>query len=91
MALGLTQPLTEWVPGIFLGGKVRAAHKADNFTAIGEPIVYKIWDPQHLTTLLASMVCYKDSFYGGDYEVCSLLECNALYSFECQPAFRRNK
>jgi hypothetical protein len=31
MTLGLTQPLT--------GGKVRAARKADNLTAICEPIV----------------------------------------------------
>jgi hypothetical protein len=28
----------KWVPGIFLGGKVRRACKADNLTAIYEPI-----------------------------------------------------
>jgi hypothetical protein len=37
MALGSTHPLT--VPGIFLGGKARPARKADNITAICEPIV----------------------------------------------------
>jgi hypothetical protein len=35
MALGLTQPLT----GIFLEGKGRTAHKADNLTAICEATV----------------------------------------------------
>jgi hypothetical protein len=40
MALGSTQPLTEMstmkIPG---GGKARPARKADNLTAICEPIV----------------------------------------------------
>jgi hypothetical protein len=35
MALGSTQPLIE----IFLGGKGRLARKADDLTAICEPIV----------------------------------------------------
>jgi hypothetical protein len=39
MALGLTQPLTEMSTGIFLGGKKRPARRADNLTAICEPIV----------------------------------------------------
>jgi hypothetical protein len=29
----------------FLGSKVRPAHKADNLTAISEPIVKVMWDP----------------------------------------------
>jgi hypothetical protein len=41
MALESTQPLTEWVPTIFLGGKGRPARMADKFTAICEPIVYR--------------------------------------------------
>jgi hypothetical protein len=34
MALGSTQPLTEMIPGIFLGCKRWPARKADNLTAI---------------------------------------------------------
>jgi hypothetical protein len=37
------------------------ARKADNLTAICEPIVYKMWKPRRLTTLLASTTCHKDS------------------------------
>jgi hypothetical protein len=33
------------------GGKGRPARKADNLTAICEPIVYKTWEPRRLTTL----------------------------------------
>jgi hypothetical protein len=32
-------------------GKARPAHKADNLTAVYEPIVYTLWDPEHLTPL----------------------------------------
>jgi hypothetical protein len=39
IALGSTQPLTEMSTRIFLGGKGRPAHKADNRTAICETIV----------------------------------------------------
>jgi hypothetical protein len=39
MALGSTQPVTEMSTTIFAGGKGRSAHKADNLTAIYEPIV----------------------------------------------------
>jgi hypothetical protein len=48
---------------IFLGVKGgRSARKADDLTAICEPIVYKMWEPRRLTTLLASAACYMDSF-----------------------------
>jgi hypothetical protein len=46
---------------MFLGTRVRPVRKADNLTAIYEPIVYTLWD-QHLTTLEASTACYEDSF-----------------------------
>jgi hypothetical protein len=36
--------------------------RADNLTAICEPIDYTMWDPQHLTTVQASITCYRDSF-----------------------------
>jgi hypothetical protein len=39
----------------------RPAHKADNLTAICEPIFWKMWEPRLLTTLWASTACYKDS------------------------------
>jgi hypothetical protein len=35
---------------MFLGIKSRPVRKADNLTAICEPIVWTMWDPQHLTT-----------------------------------------
>jgi hypothetical protein len=62
MALGSTQPLTEMSTMNLPGGKGRPARKADNLTAICEPIVYILWDPQRLTTLWASMAWYRDSF-----------------------------
>jgi hypothetical protein len=74
MALVLTQPLTEMstrnLPGV-RGG--RPARKADSLTAICEPIVKKMWEPQHLTTLGASMVCYRDSFTLLEYLIFHLL------------------
>jgi hypothetical protein len=42
--------------------KGRPALKAGNLTAICEPTVYKTWQPRRLTTLWASMICYRDSF-----------------------------
>jgi hypothetical protein len=36
-----------------MGVKGQPARKADNFTAICEPIVYKMWEPRRLTTLWA--------------------------------------
>jgi hypothetical protein len=39
MAQGSTQPLTQICTGNLLGNKGRPAHKADNLTAICEPIV----------------------------------------------------
>jgi hypothetical protein len=40
----------------------RLESKADNLTAICEPIVWKMWEPRRLTTLWASTAC---SFYLG--------------------------
>jgi hypothetical protein len=38
------------------------AHKAENLTTICELIVYKMFEPQRLTTLWASIACYRDNF-----------------------------
>jgi hypothetical protein len=57
MALGSTQPLTEMSTSNFLG-EVKgglSARKADNLTAISEPIV--------LENVGASRACYRDSFF----------------------------
>jgi hypothetical protein len=35
---------------------VRPARKVENLTAICEPIVWKMWEPRHLTA------CYRDKF-----------------------------
>jgi hypothetical protein len=61
MALGSTQPLTEMSTRNIPGGEGRPAPKAD-LTAICEPIVYKMWKPQHLTTLWVSTARYRDTY-----------------------------
>jgi hypothetical protein len=61
MTLGSTQPLTEISTRNLPGGIGRPARKADNLTAICEPIVCKILEPRRLTTLWASTACYRDS------------------------------
>jgi hypothetical protein len=59
---GSTQPLTEMSTRSLPGGKGLPAHKADNLTAICEPIIYAMWEPRRLTTLWAFTACYRDSF-----------------------------
>jgi hypothetical protein len=60
MARGKLILLTEMSTKNLAGGKGQPGHKADNLTTISEPIFYKIWDPQQLTILWASMACYRD-------------------------------
>jgi hypothetical protein len=62
MALGSTQPLTEMNIRNLPGDTERPARKADNFTVICGPIVWKMWEPRRLTTLWPSMASYRDSF-----------------------------
>lgn len=38
----------------------RPAHKAEDLTAIREPIVKKVWEPRRLSR--ATTACYRDSF-----------------------------
>jgi hypothetical protein len=52
----------KWVPGNFLGGKGWPARKADNLTAICEPIILKLWEPRRITNLWASTSCYRERF-----------------------------
>jgi hypothetical protein len=47
---------------MLLGNRARPVRKADDLSAICEPIVYTMWDPRHLRTLQASAACYGDSF-----------------------------
>jgi hypothetical protein len=58
MTLGSAQALTEMSTRIFLEGKRRPARKADNLTAIREPIVSKMSEPWCLTILWASTASY---------------------------------
>jgi hypothetical protein len=58
MALWSTQPLTEMsIRNLPAGGKAQPARKADNLTAVCEPIVQKMWEPRRLTTLWVFTAC----------------------------------
>jgi hypothetical protein len=41
---------------------LREARKVGNFTAICDPIVWKMLEPRRLTILWTSATCYRDSF-----------------------------
>jgi hypothetical protein len=62
LALGSAQPLTEMSTRNLPGGKEWPVSKTDNLTAVCEPIVWKVWELRHLTTLWASTASYRDSF-----------------------------
>jgi hypothetical protein len=62
MALESTLHVTEMSTRNLPGDKERPVHKADNLTAICEPIGYKMWKPRRLKTLLASTVYYSHTF-----------------------------
>jgi hypothetical protein len=53
VALGSTQPLTEMSTINLPGGKGRPARKAENLTAVCEPIVYKMCGPPRSVTGIA--------------------------------------
>jgi hypothetical protein len=76
MALGSTQPLPEMSTRNLPGGKGRPARKADNLTAICEPILEKMWESRPLTPLWAFMACYRDSF---------------TFTFSCSDDFQETK
>jgi hypothetical protein len=60
LGLGFTQTLTEMSIRkrkiMFLGSRTWPL----TTLPLSKPIVYTIWDPQHLTTLQASAACYGD-------------------------------
>jgi hypothetical protein len=56
------QPLTELSTTNLPGGKGLSAYKADNLTAICDPVVQKMWEPRLLATIWASTACYGDTF-----------------------------
>jgi hypothetical protein len=63
MDLGLTESLTEMSARNLPGDKGRPARKADNLTAICEPIAYEMCEPRRLTTLRTSTACYRDTVH----------------------------
>jgi hypothetical protein len=62
MALDSTQSLIEISIRNLSGVKGQFTHKAVNLTAICQPIVYKMWEPQRLNNSTVSMACYRKSF-----------------------------
>jgi hypothetical protein len=42
-------------------GKVQQTHNVYNLITVSEPIVLKMWDPQHLSNIWASTASYGDS------------------------------
>jgi hypothetical protein len=59
MVLGSTQPLTEMSTRNLPGGKGRPARRADNLSAICEPIVKKMWVPPRPVTGIALPFLFK--------------------------------
>jgi hypothetical protein len=79
MALEFTEAITEMSTIILPGGKGKPARKADNFLAICEPTVYKMWEPRHLTTIWASTACYKVSFINSKAKLHAAQLCIIVY------------
>jgi hypothetical protein len=57
MVLGSTQPLTEMSTRDLPGGKGKPAHKADNLTAICEPIAYRKCGSLDISQLTRLFIC----------------------------------
>jgi hypothetical protein len=62
MPLRSTQPLTEMNTRNLPRAKGWPVRRADNLTAISEPIVYKMWEFRRLTMLRTSKASYRVSF-----------------------------
>jgi hypothetical protein len=74
MALGSTQLLTEMSTRYLPEDKEWSARDADDLSTICEPLVQKMWEPHRLTTLWASMVCYRDSLL-----VCTVYDFSVFF------------
>jgi hypothetical protein len=59
----------------------RSVRKADDLSTICELIVEIVWDPRHLTTVLASTACKRDSFTFVLYFAWPILNVVSLESF----------
>jgi hypothetical protein len=71
MAGGLLSLQQKWLPdNIFRGG----GHKADNLTAIYEPIVWAVYDPRRLTPQWVSTAYYRG---------------RSVAAFACTPCVKR--
>jgi hypothetical protein len=81
MALGSTQPLTEMSTTNLPGGKVWLVREPDNLTVVCEPIVWTMWDPQRLTTLWASLACYRITLR---FTFCLILILLFYISYHCR-------
>jgi hypothetical protein len=55
-------PLTEISITNLPRRKGRQTRKADNLTAICEPIIYKMWEPRYVTSLWVSTACHRNGF-----------------------------
>jgi hypothetical protein len=78
MALGSTQPLTELITGDISGGKGRPACKAENLTAICEPIidVSQLYGPRwHVTGIRLPSFILCRSLIGQERENSRLRQC----------------
>jgi hypothetical protein len=67
---------------MFLESRTRPVRKADNFTAICEPIVYKIWEPRRPIALWASVDWFRDGFTWHEDSIKKLYWCiESLFYF----------
>jgi hypothetical protein len=71
---------------MFLVSRVHLVHEADSLTSMYEPIVWTMCHPQHLTTILASTVCYVDSFISV-YFSCNFLHIISQVSLNAQQEY----
>jgi hypothetical protein len=82
MALWSTQPLTE-MSTRFPGGEGWLARKADNLTAICEPLGKIMCESRRLTTIWASTASLRDNYFY--YLLCEAIGTAVTPGLLCQP------